>query len=72
MIGERNVSWKDGDQTLAQNKLVITGMGALTPIGLDVPSYWKALTAGVCGVGPITRFDASGLPVQIAAELKGF
>ena len=47
-------------------------MGALTPIGLDVPSYWKALTAGVCGVGPITRFDASSTRYLRVAELKGF
>lgn len=57
---------------LAQIKLVITGMGAVTPIGIGVPAYWKALTEGVCGIGPITRFDASALPVQIAAELKDF
>ncbi len=53
-------------------KLVITGMGAVTPVGLDVEEYWQALLSGVCGVGEITRFDASGLQVRIAAELKGF
>lgn len=57
---------------LDQTKLVITGMGAVTPIGVGVPSYWQALTAGKCGIGRITRFDASDLPVQIAAELKDF
>lgn len=57
---------------LDQTKLVITGMGAVTPIGVGVPAYWQALTAGKCGIGHITRFDASGLPVQIAAELKDF
>ena len=57
---------------MEQTKLVITGMGAVTPIGVGVPAYWKALTEGICGVGPITRFDASALPVQIAAELKNF
>lgn len=57
---------------LDQTKLVITGMGAVTPIGVGVPAYWQALTAGKCGIGRITRFDASDLPVQIAAALKDF
>lgn len=57
---------------MRENRLVITGMGAVTPIGIGVPAYWDALTAGRCGIGRITRFDASALPVQIAAELKGF
>lgn len=57
---------------LDQTKLVITGMGAVTPIGVGVPAYWQALTAGKCGIDRITRFDASDLPVQIAAELKDF
>lgn len=57
---------------LDQTKLVITGMGAVTPIGVGVPAYWQALTAGTCGIGRITRFDASDLPVQIAAELRDF
>lgn len=57
---------------LDQTKLVITGMGAVTPIGVGVLAYWQALTAGKCGIGRITRFDASDLPVQIAAELKDF
>lgn len=55
-----------------QPKLVITGMGAVTPIGIGVRSFWENLIAGQCGVGAITRFDASGLPVQIAAEVKMF
>ena len=57
---------------MRENRLVITGMGAVTPIGIGVSAYWDALTAGRCGIGRITRFDASTLPVQIAAELKGF
>lgn len=51
---------------------VITGIGALTPLGLDAPSTWQGLIEGRSGVGPITRFDASGLAVRIAAEVKGF
>ncbi len=51
---------------------VVTGIGALTPVGLDAPSTWRALLAGESGVGPITHFDASGLPTRIAGEVKGF
>ncbi len=51
---------------------VITGIGAVTPLGHDVPSTWRGLVAGESGVGPITLFDASGLPTRIAAEVKGF
>lgn len=57
---------------MEQTKIVITGMGAVTPIGIGVSNYWKSLISGECGVGRITRFDASDLPVQIAAELKNF
>jgi 3-oxoacyl-[acyl-carrier-protein] synthase II len=51
---------------------VITGIGAVTPVGLDVPSTWRALVAGESGVGPITLFDPADLPVRIAAEVTGF
>ncbi|MFQ9126223.1 MAG: beta-ketoacyl synthase N-terminal-like domain-containing protein [Butyricicoccaceae bacterium] len=52
--------------------MVITGMGAVTPVGIGVSEYWNALKEGTCGVGKITRFDAAEMPVQIAAELKDF
>ena len=56
-----------------QHTLVITGMGAVTPVGIGVSNtYWAGAGRRKCGVGPITRFDASELPVQIAAEVKGF
>jgi len=51
---------------------VITGIGAVTPLGLDVPDTWRGLVEGASGVGPITHFDPDGLPVRIAAEVKGF
>jgi len=51
---------------------VITGLGAVTPLGVGVPQTWKALTAGVSGIGTITRFDASSYPSQIAGEVKDF
>lgn len=54
------------------NRVVITGMGAVTPIGNDVPTFWENLKAGVCGIGPITKFDASDYKVHVAAEVKGF
>jgi 3-oxoacyl-[acyl-carrier-protein] synthase II len=52
--------------------VVVTGLGALTPLGLDVPSTWDALLAGRSGIGPVTRFDASALPTRIAGEVDGF
>jgi len=55
-----------------QPRVVVTGMGALTPLGLDVPSSWAGLIAGRSGVGPITQFDPSRLTTRIAAEVKGF
>ena len=54
------------------SRLVVTGMGAVTPIGIGVAEYWKNLVDGVCGVEKITRFDTESLPVKIAAEVKGF
>jgi 3-oxoacyl-[acyl-carrier-protein] synthase II len=53
-------------------RAVVTGMGAITPIGNDVESFWAALTAGVSGVGRINAYDPSAEEVQIAAEVKGF
>jgi 3-oxoacyl-[acyl-carrier-protein] synthase II len=51
---------------------VITGIGAITPLGNDVPTTWRRLVAGESGVAPITLFDASALPTRIAGEVKGF
>jgi 3-oxoacyl-[acyl-carrier-protein] synthase II len=53
-------------------RVVITGLGLISPLGLDVPSTWRALVEGRNGVGPITKFDASGYPSRIAAEVRGF
>jgi 3-oxoacyl-[acyl-carrier-protein] synthase II len=52
-------------------RVVVTGLGALTPIGNDVPTYWNNLSAGVSGAGPITKFDASKFRTQFACEVKG-
>lgn len=51
-------------------RVVVTGMGAVTPLGLDVASTWKAVTSGVSGVGPITLFDATGYRTTIAGEVS--
>ena len=51
---------------------VVTGLGAITPIGNDVQTFWRNLAGGVSGVGTIASFDASGEEVRIAAEVKGF
>lgn len=53
-------------------RVVITGMGIISPIGNDISSFWNSLTAGVCGIGPITAFDTAEYKVKLAAEVKGF
>lgn len=53
-------------------RVVVTGLGAICPCGNDVPTIWSALVGGRSGIGPITRFDASDLPVRIAGEVRGF
>ncbi|HQR54858.1 MAG TPA: beta-ketoacyl-ACP synthase II [Burkholderiaceae bacterium] len=55
-----------------KRRVVVTGLGVVSPVGNDVPSAWSALLAGRSGVGPITRFDASALHCRIAGEVKGF
>src|SRR5947208_1233311 len=54
------------------NRVVVTGLGCISPIGLSVDEYWQNLLDGVSGAARITSFDPDGLPVQIAAEVKGF
>lgn len=53
-------------------RVVVTGLGALTPIGNSVPEYWNGLLSGISGGGPITQFDASKFKSQIACEVKNF
>ena len=53
-------------------RVAVTGMGVVSPIGNDVVAFGASLRAGVCGIAPITRFDASRLKVQVAAEIKNF
>src|SRR5437763_888003 len=53
-------------------RIVVTGLGAVTPVGNDAPSTWRAALAGESGIDFIRSFDASGFPVRIAAEVKDF
>ena len=53
-------------------RVVITGVGAMTPLGLTMTETWAGLIAGRSGIGLITQFDASQLPTRIAGEIKGF
>ena len=53
-------------------RVVVTGMGVVTPLGLDVESTWRGLIEGRSGIGPITRFDPAGLDTTFAGEVKGF
>ncbi|PYO50494.1 MAG: beta-ketoacyl-[acyl-carrier-protein] synthase II [Gemmatimonadetes bacterium] len=55
-----------------KRRVVVTGMGAITPVGNDVATTWRSLIEGKSGTAPITKFDASTFPVRFAAEVKGF
>ncbi len=55
-----------------ERRVVVTGMGCVTPLGLDLGSSWKAAVAGQSGIGAITQFDASQYDVRFAGEVKGF
>ena len=55
-----------------RRRVVITGLGAVTPLGVGIDKTWHAVCAGQSGIGPITRFDPSGYPCRIAAEVKDF
>ena len=57
---------------MKSRRVVVTGIGALTPIGNNLKSYWKSLVAGKSGAGPITHFDASNFKTQFACEVKDF
>ena len=57
---------------MERRRVVVTGMGAVTPVGLNVPESWNAVRSGTCGIAPITQYDPAGMKVQLAAEVKGF
>jgi 3-oxoacyl-[acyl-carrier-protein] synthase II len=57
---------------MLKRRVVITGLGCVSPVGHSAEESWQAVLAGRSGVGPLTLFDSEGLPVRIAAEVKGF
>ena len=57
---------------MEKRRVVITGLGALTPVGNTTDEFWDALQRGKSGIGPITRFDSTGYPTRIAGEVRGF
>ncbi len=57
---------------MSQRRVVVTGLGLVSPVGVGVEESWKAIVAGKSGIGPITQFDASTFPTRIAGEVKGF
>ena len=57
---------------MEKRRVVITGMGAVTPIGSTAEESWQAVRQGVCGIAPITAYDASAQKVKLAAEVKDF
>src|SRR5438445_6529931 len=57
---------------MKEHRVVITGLGAVTPLGLDVESTWEAICAGRSGVGPITLFDPTGFETRIAGQIHDF
>ena len=64
----------DGDSVPVNHRrrVVVTGMGVMSPVGNDVESFWKSIAEGRSGIGPITRFDASAMRTRIAGEVKGY
>jgi 3-oxoacyl-[acyl-carrier-protein] synthase II len=57
---------------MSRRRVVVTGLGLITPVGIGVEETWSALVSGKSGIGPITLFDASTFPTRIAGEVKGF
>ena len=57
---------------MSKRRVAITGLGMVTPVGNDCPTAWNNLLNGVSGIGPVTQFDADGLPSTIAGEIKDF
>ncbi len=57
---------------MSRRRVVVTGLGIVSPVGNSIPEAWESLLAGKSGIGPITRFDASAFPARIAGEVRGF
>jgi len=54
---------------LARRRVVVTGLGIISPVGIGIPAAWSNIVAGKSGIGPITHFDASTFPTKIAGEV---
>ena len=57
---------------MQEHRVVVTGLGVISPVGNDIPTFWQAIKEGKNGIGPITSFDASGFDSRIAGEVKAF
>jgi 3-oxoacyl-[acyl-carrier-protein] synthase II len=57
---------------MSRRRVVVTGLGIISPVGIGVEEAWRNILAAHSGIGPITRFDATGFPSRIAGEVKGF
>ena len=57
---------------MAKRRVVVTGLGAVTPVGVGVEATWRNIVAGKSGIGRITRFDPSAFACQVAGEVKDF
>lgn len=57
---------------MSKRRVVVTGLGAVTPIGNNVEDFWAGIREGKVGIGPITKFDTTDYKVKIAAEVKDF
>ncbi len=57
---------------MSDSRVVVTGLGVVTPIGIGLPDFWKNLLAGTNGVARLTAFDTTGFPSTMAAEVRGF
>ena len=69
---EAPLYWRAGSRAIKPPRVVVTGVGAVTPLGLTAEESWRNLVAGQSGVRAIESFDASALPTRIAAEVRGF
>jgi len=71
-IGEAERGGTPEGSMSGRRRVVVTGLGAVSPIGIGVEAFWEALKGGASGVTRITKFDPTGIDCQIAAEVKGF
>jgi len=60
------------EESIVKKRVVVTGVGVVSPIGIGKDAFWKALLSGKCGIGLVTRFDANSYPCRIAAEINEF